>query len=330
MSDDNYTPPFTINHKIIDLVAQISEKIGLIEITSNMDTNPHLRRENRIKTIQSSLAIENNSLSIAQVTAILDGKRILGPPDEITEVKNAFEAYDRLLSFNPYSLPDILKAHRLLMDQLNQEAGLFRSGGVGVFDGKTVLHTAPSAKHVPSLVSQLMLWTKKSLAHPLIKSCVFHYEFEFIHPFADGNGRMGRMWQTLILCQWKKIFAWLPIETIIKERQAQYYQAIQQSTKHTDAAFFIEFLLQAIVDTLAEVVSTAQVSDQVTVQVNLLLAKLGVETLSAKELMAKVGLKHRQNFRKNYLQPALDQNKIIMAIPDKPNSSQQKYRRVIN
>ena len=330
MSDSNYTPPFAITERIIDLVAQIGEQIGLISVTAQMDANPHLRRENQLKTIHSSLAIENNTLSLEQMTAIIDGKRVLGPPNEIVEVKNAFEAYNHLLSFNPYSIPDMLHAHQILMNGLVKEAGVFRSGGVGVFDGLLVVHMAPPAKRVPVLIDQLVAWAEHSTTHPLIKSCVFHYEFEFIHPFADGNGRMGRMWQTLLLYQWKKIFAWLPVETLIKERQSEYYKAINESTKKTDSAPFIEFLLQAISDALSEVITTAQVNEQVNAQVNLLLVKLGRETLSAKELMSRVGLKHRQNFQKNYLKPALEQRAIEMTIPDKPNSNQQKYRRVKN
>jgi Fic family protein len=293
-----------------------------------MDANPLLRRENRIKTIHSSLAIENNSLSLEQVTAIIDGKRVLGPPSEIVEVKNAFEVYNLLLSFNPYSIPDMLKAHKILMDELNKEAGVFRSGGVGVFDGQVVIHMAPPTQRVPELIGQLLFWAEHSSAHPLIKSCVFHYEFEFIHPFADGNGRMGRMWQTLLLYQWKKIFAWLPVETLIRERQSKYYNdAISVSTKNSDSAPFIEFLLQAILDTLSDAVTTAQVSDQVNAQVKLLLSKLGQETLSARDLMFRLGLRHRQNFQKNYLRPALELKMIELTIPDKPNSSKQKYRR---
>ena len=327
MPDTPYTPPYTNTDKIIDLVSQISEKVVLTEITARMDTNPQLRRENRLKTIQSSLAIENNSLSLSQVTAIVEGKRILGPPYEIAEVKNAYEAYNHLLSCNPFSLPDLLKAHQILMSGLVRESGVFRSGGVGVFAWQTVVHMAPPAKRVPELMGSLLTWAEQTAVHPLIKSCVFHYEFEFIHPFADGNGRIGRMWQTLLLYQWKQIFAWLPIETLIKERQAEYYEAINTSTKNTDSAYFIEFLLQAMVDVLNEVTANAQASDQVNAQVNLLLAKLGHETLSANELMARVGLKHRQNFRKNYLQPAIDQKKIEMTVPDKPRSGRQKYRR---
>jgi len=328
MPDEQYQPPYVISEQVTNLVAEIAELVSSIVVTEAMNTNPELRRENRIKTIHSSLAIENNSLSLSQVTAIIEGKKVLGPLKEIREVENAYTTYNQLLSFDPYSIDDLLQAHRLLMEDLVKEAGRFRSGGVGVFAGEDLVHMAPPPHMVPDLTENLISWAKTATVHPLIKSCVFHYEFEFIHPFADGNGRMGRMWQTLLLYQWKRIFAWLPVESLIKERQTAYYESIRSSTKANNAVYFIEFLLQAIKDTLQEAVSTAQVSTQVTVQVRLLLDKLGNETLSAKELMARVGLKQRQNFYQRYLLPALELNMIEMTIPDKPNSSQQRYRKI--
>ena len=214
-----YTPPFEITSKIIEFISNISEKIGEINYLQNSPYHIKLRKENRIKTIHSSLAIENNSLSLKQITDIIDGKRILGNPNEIKEVKNSIQAYDLLLSLNPYNEKDLLKAHKLMMQDLVERNGKYRTDGVGIFDGEKVVHMAPPAKRVPELMGDLFEWLKTSDVHPLIKSCVFHYEFEFIHPFQDGNGRMGRLWQTVILKDWKEIFAWLPVETLIKENQ---------------------------------------------------------------------------------------------------------------
>lgn len=252
MSD--YTPPFHITDEITNLVAAISEQIGRITILSHGNLNPRLRRENRIKTIHSSLAIEHNSLSLEQVTAILDGKRILGNPNEIQEVKNAYETYEMLLSLNPYSVSDLLKAHQTMMAGLIPENGTFRSGGVGVFDGEVVIHLAPPARLVPVQIQDLFHWYQTSKIHPLIRSAIFHYEFEFIHPFADGNGRMGRLWHSLLLGNWNEIFYWLPIEELIRSRQSEYYHALGQSDQAADSRVFVEFLLKVILDSLEEII----------------------------------------------------------------------------
>ena len=211
-----YIPPFTITDEITSLIADIAELVGHLTATADHLPAPHLRKENRIKTIQSSLAIENNSLTVDQVTAIVEGKRVLGPPNEIQEVRNALDAYELLMELNPYKEKDLLKAHKLMMTDLVNENGRYRQGGVGVFDGQKCIHMAPPAQRVPVLMADLLGWVKQTKVHPLVSSCVFHYEFEFIHPFADGNGRMGRMWQTILLMQWKPIFAWIPVETIVK------------------------------------------------------------------------------------------------------------------
>lgn len=251
-----YKPPFEITSKIIELISNISEKVG--EITSVQYSPYHiqLRRENRIKTIHSSLAIENNSLTLEQITAIIEGKRVLGNPNEIKEVKNSIQAYDLLLTLNPYNEKDLLKAHKLMMQDLVNESGKYRTEGVGIFDGKKVVHVAPPAKRIPQLMSDLFGWLKTSDAHPLIKSCVFHYEFEFIHPFQDGNGRIGRLWQTVILKTWKEIFAWLPIETLIKENQKEYYKALGVSDSAANSTKFIEFMLFIILNTINEIIET--------------------------------------------------------------------------
>ena len=333
MSD--YKPPFHMTDKMTSLIAEISEQVGRITVLQERTVSPHLRRENRIRTIHSSLAIEHNSLSLDQVTAILDGKRVLGNPNEIKEVQNAYEAYELMLHLNPASVEDLLKAHKLMMNGLVPENGRFRSGGVGVFDGEVLIHMAPPAEFVPEHIQSLFAWYQESELHPLIKSSVFHYEFEFIHPFADGNGRMGRMWHSLLLGKWKELFFWLPIEELIQSRQQEYYDALGAADKQADSAGFVELMLEIIRDSLLEVElvgrSTDQVSDQVTDQDNSpierLLAVLGSDALSAIELMQRLGLSHKPTFRKNYLNPALEQGLIERTIPDKPNSRNQKYRK---
>ena len=255
--EQQYTPPFTMTDRIIEKISEISELVGRITAWQDMNANPKLRRENRIKTIHSSLAIENNSLSLDQVTAIINGKRILGEPREIQEVKNAFEAYERLLSFDPYSAKDLLTAHHTLMNELVREAGMFRSGGVGVYKGEQLVHMAPPANMVQELIGNLLTWVKTSKVHPLVKSCVFHYEFEFIHPFADGNGRVGRLWHTLLLSKWNPAFAWLPVESIIHDRQQEYYETINASNEAGESTVFIEFMLSAIKASLTDAINAS-------------------------------------------------------------------------
>ena len=249
---DAYKPPFHMTDRIVNLVAAISEQIGRITVLSHGILNPHLRKENRIRTIHSSLAIEHNSLSLEQVTAILAGKRILGNPNEIREVKNAYDAYELMLTLNPYSVKDLLKAHELMMAGLIKENGSFRQGDVGVFDGNVVIHVAPPARLVPQEIQDLFDWYQKSELHPLIKSAIFHYEFEFIHPFADGNGRMGRMWHSLLIGRWNEIFYWLPVEELIRNRQQEYYDALGKSDHEGDSASFVELMLEIFLDTLQE------------------------------------------------------------------------------
>lgn len=333
MSD--YKPPFHMTDKMTSLIAEISEQVGRITVLQEGTISPHLRRENRIRTIHSSLAIEHNSLSLEQVTAILDGKRVLGNPNEIKEVQNAYEAYELMLRLNPASVDDLLKAHKLMMNGLVSENGRFRSGGVGVFDGEVLIHMAPPAEFVPEHIQNLFAWYQKSELHPLIKSAIFHYEFEFIHPFADGNGRMGRMWHSLLLGKWKEMFFWLPIEELIQSRQKEYYDALGAADKQADSAGFVELILEIIRDSLTEITvigrSTDQDSDQVTDQdktpIERILSALGDETLSATDLMERLGLSHKPTFRKNYLNPALEQKLIERTIPNKPNSKNQKYRK---
>ena len=344
MSD--YQPPFHITGKITSLIGDICEQIGRIAILHKGAVSPRLRRANRIRTIHSSLAIEQNTLSLDQVTAILDGKRILGNPVEIKEVLNAYEAYELMLALDPASTDDLLKAHRLMMQGLIPENGKYRSGGVGVFSKDKLIHLAPPAHLVPEHMQNLFAWYQKSDLHPLIRSAVFHYEFEFIHPFADGNGRMGRLWHTLLLGRWKEIFFWLPVEDLIRERQQEYYDALGTADKEADSTGFAELMLGIIRDSLEKLTeagesdqASAQVSDQVTapvtdqvseqnqLPVERLLSALGNDTLPAAALMARLGLSHKATFRKNYLNPALEQKQIERTIPDKPSSRNQRYRK---
>jgi Fic family protein len=317
-----YEPPFTLTSRVIALVAEIGEALGRESAQHGMPGPPTLRRSNRLRTIQATLAIENNTLTLAQVTAVVAGKRVLGPPRDIQEVRNAFAAYEAMDSWKPESSKDLLAAHKVLMSGLVDDPGRFRSGGVGIAQGEKIVHLAPPAPRVPGLMKDLLAWLKRTDAHPLIASCVFHYELEFIHPFADGNGRMGRLWQTLILSRWRPLLAWLPVETVIRDRQPAYYAALAASDKAGESTAFIEFLLFAILQALQESSATDQVSDQV----KALLKCLSKQPMTALACMQKLGLTHRPTFRKNYLQPALRAGLIERTLPDKPNSSKQRYR----
>ena len=243
------TPPFTVSSKSINLVAEICTRLVSIG-TYGESIPPRLRRENRIKSIQSSLAIENNNLTLDEVTDVVDGKRVVGNARDILEVKNAFECYELLNGLNPCELKDLLRIHRLMMKGLQTDAGQLRSVRVGVFAGKTLIHSAPPPELVPGLISDLMSWLESSEDHPLIKSSVFHYEFERIHPFTDGNGRTGRFWHTLILSKWHEEFSWIPIETVVRERQNEYYSALAESNKRNNSEPFIDFMLESILMTV--------------------------------------------------------------------------------
>ena len=309
-----YIPPFHITEKIANLTAEIAEKVGSISATIGDIPHPKLRKENRIKTIQSSLAIENNTLSIEQVTAIVEGKRVLGSPQEIQEVKNAFETYEHLLTFDPYFDRDLLLAHQILMNELVKDNGKFRSKSVGISDGSNIIHVAPPSERVPYLVNDLLLWIENSQLHPLIKSCVFHYEFEFIHPFSDGNGRMGRLWQTLILTDWKPLFAWIPVETIIKENQKEYYQALQSADNSGDSTIFIEFMLKSILHAVEDLQETQHVGVNVGANVgvneNMILDLIKTNSkITAKEITLHLNISLRQVQR---LLASLKKNKLIV------------------
>ena len=256
----NKKPPFEITNTIIHEVAEIAELVGKLTTTNQLSINPTLRRTNRIKTIYGSLAIEQNTLSLEQVTAVLNGKQVLAPPKDIAEVKNAYEIYERLNELDPYSVEDLLTSHRIMTRGLVEESGVFRSRPVGVVDQEgNIVHFGTLPQYVPSLVMELLDWVRDSNIHMLIRSCVFHYELELIHPFADGNGRIGRLWHTLLLSQWNPTFAWLPIESMIHDRQAEYYAAINASNDAAESTPFIEFMLSTIKASLIDAISTSDV-----------------------------------------------------------------------
>ncbi len=257
---ENYQPPFTITKKILALVSEISEVVGYLDATGIAPISPRLRKGNLVRTISGTLAIEGNTLSLDQVSDIIDGKRVLGPVREIAEVHGAIKAYEALPGFDMTSEADLLAAHQLLMGEVLAKVGAYRRGSVGIKQGDKLIHIAPGAEMVPQLMRDLLSWLATSDDHPLVSSSVFHYEFEFIHPFSDGNGRMGRLWQTLILSTWKPVFAYLPLESVIKEEQEGYYQALRQADGSASSTEFIEFMLAAILRTCQE---AAQAGDSV-------------------------------------------------------------------
>ena len=328
--EDKNIPPYEITDEMLELVSEIMENLGKLSGVNELEKLPRLRRVSRIKSIHSSLAIENNTLSIEQVTDVINGKRVLAPQKDIEEVHNAFNAYEKLSEINPYSIDDLLKIHGIMMNGLVKEAGRLRSGHVGVYnqDGK-VVHLAPPADFVPQQLEQLFDWVKNSNANMLIKSSVFHYEFEFIHPFNDGNGRTGRLWQTALLASWKPIFAWIPIESIIKDNQEDYYNAITLSTSQGKSNIFIEFMLDVINKAIKDIITdTRNHYNHINNQITELMKVIESYPQSATELMEKLNLKSRLGFRKNYLQPALDSGLIGMTEPDKPTSKNQKYFKI--
>ena len=324
---EKYVPPFDITNKMLELSSLIMEQVGRLSHVNELERLPRLRKVSRIKSIHSSLAIENNTLSMKQVTDVIEGKRVLGPADDILAVKNAFAAYKELENIDAYSLTDLQRIHGIMMEGLVSESGKVRTGDVGVFDSNgNVIHVAPPAYRVKELVSQLFDWLKNSDTQMLIKSCVFHYEFEFIHPFRDGNGRMGRLWQTALLASWKPIFKYIPIESVIKDHQDVYYEAIRTSTGQGKSNVFIEFMLDVIYKSITDIAGdTVKHYNHLSIQINKLMQVMESYPQSAQELMDRLGLKSREGFRKNYLNPALDAGLVCMTIPDKPTSKSQMY-----
>ena len=328
----DYKPPFTITNEILSYVSSISEKIGRITATGNLESRPHLRKNNRIKSIHSSLKIEANSLSLGQVRDVINGKAVLGEQKEIQEVKNAYAAYEKFTEINPFSIKDLKKFHGIMTKYVVEESGEFCRGEEGVFNGNQCIFMAPPARFVSQLMDNLFEWMEeaRNTVHPLILSSVFHYEFVFIHPFADGNGRMARLWHTAILSRWKPIFEYIPIESQIEKFQDEYYNAIAKC--HVDGAstIFIEFMLSQIDKILDDIsVQISENSEHLSEYIKKLLDVMEYDIpYTSKTLMEKLGLKSKEGFRRNYLRPATDMNLIRMTIPDKPNSRNQRYIKV--
>ena len=327
----NYTPPLSITNKMLSLVSSISEKIGNISSYNNFESKPQLRKNNRIKSIYSSLAIEANSLSLSEVRDVINGHLVLGPQREIQEVKNAYNAYDMLTEINPFSVDELKKYHGTMTYALVNKSGVFRTGAEGVFDGDRCIFMAPPANLVSSLIEDLFDWMcrEKENVHPLILSSVFHYEFVFIHPFSDGNGRMARLWQTAILTKWKQIFQFIPIESQIYKYQSKYYEAISKCHIEGNSNIFIKFMLEMIDEILSEIISQSKSDEShLSIYVKKLLDVMDFDIpYTTAEIMEKLNLKSRETFRKNYLNPAIELHLITLTIPDKPTSRNQRYIR---
>ena len=323
---EKYEPPFSTTNEILSLATSITEKLGSLSPITDLRKQPLLRRANRLKSIHSSCAIEGNTLTIDQVSDVISGKIVVAPKNEILEIKNAHDAYNLLETADPYTVESILKIHAVMMGELINESGKFRSGSVGVFKGSTPVHIAPPAENVPILVEKLLNWVKTADVHELIKSCVFHYEFGFIHPFADGNGRMVRFLQSSILSKWKPIFAWTPIETVVKERQQEYYAVYQESNAAGNSTAFIVYMLNAISDSLDNLVSDCKkYMSNVTPHVQRLLQVIDYIPMSAKQISDKLGLKSSAGLKRNYIDPAIDLGFVKMTDPNNPKSKNQKY-----
>lgn len=329
---ENFRPPFEITNEILSYVSSISEKIGRITATSSLEAKPHLRKNNRIRSIHSSLKIEANSLSLGQVRDVINGKTVLGDQKEIQEVKNAYAAYERLSEINPYNIEDLKQFHGIMTRYVVEESGIFRRGEEGVFNGDRCIFVAPPAQFVPRLMDNLFIWMKEaqSSVHPLILSSVFHYEFVFIHPFSDGNGRMARLWHTAILSKWKPIFEYVPLESQIDKFQNEYYDAIARCHADGTSTVFIEFMLSQIDKILNDLsVQISEDNELLGECIKKLLAIMEYDTpYTGKTLMGKLGLKSKEGFRRNYLRPAITMNLIRMTIPDKPNSRNQQYVKI--
>jgi Fic family protein len=330
MSD--YKPPFSISNHMLELVASISEKVGQINSHKELESKPHLRRNNRIKSIHSSLKIEANSLSLSEVRDVIDGHLVLGDQKEIQEVKNAYKAYDEIEKIKPYSIPDLKRIHAIMTFRTVEESGAFRKGEEGVFSGDTCIFVAPPPHMVPELMNDLFSWMKKNYKniHPLIMSAVFHYEFVFIHPFADGNGRMVRLWHTALLYNWRSIFEYIPLESQIEKFQSEYYDAIAKCHIAGNSDVFIEFMLDMIDKILDDViVQIAKSNADTSEYVKKLLKIMEYDVpYPATTIMKELGLKSRETFRKNYMNPAIEMGAVRMTLPDKPNSKNQRYVKV--
>lgn len=327
---EHYEPPFSITNRMLSLVADISEKLGRIAAYRSLDAKPQLRRNNRIKSVHSSLKIESSSLTEGMVRAVLNNRPVIGPEREIQEVKNAFASYDRIGTVDPYSLKDLKELHGIMTYLTVEESGIFRRGGEGVFDGDRCIFMAPPPGMVPPLMERLFAWMKQNAktVHPLILSCVFHYEFVFIHPFSDGNGRMARLWQTILLTEWNPVFQFIPIESQIKKFQDGYYDVIAVCNAKGSSTDFIEFMLARIGEVLDEVLAQSSSDAGYSDYVGRLLSVMESDTAyTASALLKLLHLRSRETLRHHYLDPAIEAGLVEMTIPDKPTSRNQRYQK---
>lgn len=325
----NYVPPYTISNRMLKLVSDISEKVGKISSHKELESKPHLRRNNRIRSIHSSLKIEANSLSLSEVRDVINGHLVLGDRKEIQEVKNAYAAYEKISEINPSSISELKKMHAIMTYRTVNESGTFRKGEEGVFSGDQCIFVAPPADMVSGLVKDLLSWVKKNegIVHPLIMAAIFHYEFVFIHPFADGNGRMARLWHTVLLYRWRSIFEFIPLESQIEEFQSEYYDAIAKCHVNGNSDVFIEFMLEMIDQILDEVITQVnQVNAYTSEYVKRLLEVMEYDVpYTANAIMELLGLKSKETLRKNYINPAIELGAVRRTLPDKPNSRNQRY-----
>lgn len=325
----NYAPPFTISNTMLELVSEISEKVGKINSHKELENKPHLRRNNRIRSIHSSLKIEANSLSLSEVRDVINGHIVLGNQMEIQEVKNAYEAYNHLSEIDPSSIADLKRIHAIMTCDTVNEPGVFRKGEEGVFSGDECIFLAPPPHLVSGLMDDLMDWVKNNeeTIHPLILSAVFHYEFVFIHPFSDGNGRMARLWHTAILSQWRSIFEFIPIESQIEKYQSEYYGAIAESHVNGNSDVFIEFMLNMINQILDElIVQVGKANSNNSEYVKRMLDAMDYDVpYTANAILDLLGLKSKETLRKNYINPAIELGVLKMTLPEKPNSKNQRY-----
>lgn len=323
-----YKPPFEITNRMLTLTMSIAEKTSKIDSYQLLKSMPILRKNNRIQSIHSSLLIENNSLSYNQVRDVISGKDVIGPKNEIQEVKNAYKAYEMMSEFNYLSEKDFRKANSVITNGLVNNAGNYRNHPEGVFDGNRVIFVAPPEDMVPKLMNDLFSWLKNDKETPLlIKSCVFHYELVFIHPFSDGNGRTARLWQNVILSNWNKIFEYVPIESQILKYQSSYYNVIDRCNQKGNSTLFVEYMLDMIDETLSQLYETIEKEKNNTsfsVSKLLNVMEFGIP-YSANELMERLNIKSKETLRGSYLNPAIENGLIRMTIPDKPNSKNQKY-----
>lgn len=323
--------PFSITNEMLSLVASIVEKTTMLNSCGNLSRYPVLRKQNRIKSIHSSCAIEQNTLSLDQVTNVINGKKVIGPQKDIMEVQNAINAYNRIEKINPFVEEDLKSIQYEFTKNIIPEAGKYRNGNECVSDEKgNIVFIAPPPTMVPKLMFRLFCFINREYnnIHPLILSSVFHYEFVFIHPFKDGNGRTARYWQNAILGRWNKLCYWVPIENQIHKYQDDYYNAISKSNIDGNSNAFIVFMLKMIDKTFAELIDdTASIDTSISIYVNKLLKALRKNTwYTSSQILELLNLKSKETLRKNYLDPAIENKIMVIEFPDKPTSKNQRYK----